>query len=281
MSKDNILDLIDNLENEDLKENFVLKICLITAELTKLFKTKQISEIKYNIYLAKIFSFLVFMMQKNNPNLSISLIEKLFENVLESKFLNLKDIVVINDTIFLEELVDDDQISCYEFSSCLENSYKEINNLSFYLNNWENEFDLKLKGENSLGYDLTRDNYLETINFVANSLNQILEKSFKEKNISKVVELKNINLDYKDLSVKIYLDHNINQIFGKIKEAKPTTIKMIVIFNSFEIHYFEIVQFIKDDKVSWIGCEIKPRIWRLSDGLESEKGEKRLSKGSI
>ena len=121
MSKDNILDLIDNLENEDLKENFVSKICLITAELTKLFKTKQIGEIKYNIYLAKIFSFLVFMMQKNNPNLAVSLIEKLFENVLESKFLNLKDIVVINDTIFLEELVDDDQISCYEFSSCLEN----------------------------------------------------------------------------------------------------------------------------------------------------------------
>ena len=132
-----------------------------------------------------------------------------------------------------------------------------------------------------MGYDLTKYDYLKTINFTSNSLNQILGESFKDKSISKVVELKNVILDYKDSSVKIYLDHNINQIFGKIKEAKPTTIKMIVIFNSFEIHYFEIVQFIKDDKVSWIGCEIKPRIWRLSDGLESEKGEKRLSKGSI
>jgi len=63
--------------------------------------------------------------------------------------------------------------------------------------------------------------------------------------------------------------------------SKPTTIKMIVVFDNCEIYYFEIVQFIKDGKTSWVGCKIKPKIWRLSDGLEKEKEGKRLSKGSI
>ena len=278
LKKKEVLNLIKELENSDLTIEVKEKIQFILKEFSILVKERKVDWLEYNFILTQIFSILVQKIMANNPDFSIDVIEKCVDAYINCE--KIKDIVVVNETVFLQEEYVTNKKDIIKRLVNLDNGnnrdgYKEISDISFSEN--LNKTSLKSLNQETI----VNSNFKDIQVFITSSLNKILENLLKEKKIFTNVVTYNdkMNIAYKIDNIKVYLDHNLEQIQNKLLEKVPTTIKMIVLVDK-EIHYFEIVQFLKDEKINWVGCKITPKIWKLSD--EFKKNEvKRLNKSQI